>query len=81
MLLARQHPFLGMPGLHAPSIEVVPQYFGGSPPGLQKPCCMTPSKRTVIFRNGNSERLVGLATLPELVQVLPWYTLEDPILI
>ena len=48
----------------------VPQHFGCSPPGLQKPCCTTPGKRTVVFRNSYNERLVGLATLPELVQVL-----------
>ena len=31
---------------------------------------MTLTKRTVVCRSGNSEQLVGLATLPELVQVL-----------
>ena len=70
VLLARKHPCPGILGLHAPGIAEVPQHFGGSPPGLQKPCCTTPGKGTVVVRNGNSERLVGLATLPELVQVL-----------
>ena len=66
----RSIPVLGIPGLHAPGIAEAPQHFGWRPPDLQKPCSTTPGKRTVVFRNGNSERLVGRAKLPELVQVL-----------
>ena len=70
MLRAWQHPGRGHPRVARSRHPIGAPTLWRGPTRPAKTYCGTPSKRTVVFRNGNSKRLVGLSMLPELLQVL-----------